>query len=317
MKYIRLFRIVNLLIITVTMVSMRFGIIEPLFYNIGLQIQTPTADFCLMIMATLLIGAAGYVINDYFDQKIDAINRPLKLIIGKKVNRRLAILLHWILNIIGITIGMILAYRVGIWWVVIVYFVVTAIFWYYSLSLKKSGLFGNITVSSMAFLVPFQVALYEFAWYLKNNTVWPENPETISVMKFVFYTILVFSTFAFLTNFIREVIKDFEDIKGDARYLRRSLPILIGPTKAKWIIQTITAFAILLVCSLCMLFLFNKPYFVIFSLYLMFLIIIPLIFVICKTHKARETSQYSLPGKILKFVMLTGIMFPFVFGFFQ
>jgi len=316
-KYIRLFRVVNLLIIALTIISMRYGIIVPLFSKVGLSVQMPICDFCLMIFATLAIGAAGYAINDYFDQKIDAINRPSKVVVGKGISRRLAILSHIILNIVGLLIGLFLAYRVGIWWVAVVYFAVTAIFWFYSLSLKKSGLLGNIAVSSMAFLVPFQVALFEFAWYLKLNGNFPDDIETLNTMKFAFYTVLVFSAFAFLTNFIREITKDFEDIKGDARYLRRSLPIVFGPNKAKWIVQILTLITILLVSVLCVLYLSREPYFIVYAIYLALFIIIPMFFVIYKTHKAREAKQYSLSGKIIKFVMLTGILFPFMFGLLQ
>lgn len=307
-----MFRIKNLLIIALTMISMRYGVITPIFEQYGLTPQMPILDFGIMILATILIGAAGYVINDYFDQKIDMINRHDKVVIGKKISRRAAILAHWILNILGLSLGIWLSYRIEMWGVSIVYFIVTAIFWFYSLSLKSSGLLGNISVSTMAFLVPFQVILFESTWIMKTPATQQLADNAIVIEKSL-YIILIFSLFSFITNLIREIIKDFEDIKGDARYHRRSLPIVLGPAKAKCTVQIITSLTTTIVAVLYIVFLYHNSYNTIIALYLLTLIIIPLLLVIYKTHKARHTYQYKLPGKIIKFVMLTGILFPILF----
>jgi 4-hydroxybenzoate polyprenyltransferase len=299
------------------MVSMRYGIIVPLIGNVGLVPQLPLSDFLLMVLAVVFIGAAGYAINDYFDQKIDAINRPNKIIVGKKIHRRAAILAHWIFNIAGVFIGLWLAFRVKLWWVFAVYLLVTIVFWYYSVSLKKHALLGNIAVSVMAFMVPFQVILFEFAWYLKQNMQWPEDISTMTVFREVFYMVLVYSVFAFFINLIREIIKDFEDIKGDARYKRQSLPIALGPVKAKWIVQITNALVILFIIGIYAGFVVNHDSMFLFGAYFALLIILPLILVIVKTYKAREAKSYALPGRLVKFVMLTGILFPFLFGMFQ
>jgi 4-hydroxybenzoate polyprenyltransferase len=299
------------------MFSMRYGIIVPLYENIGHAPHMPFPDFLFMIAAALFIGAAGYIINDYFDQKIDAINRPHKIIVGKKIHRRAAILGHWIFNIMGVLLGLMLAYRVKLWWVFAVYLLVTVVFWYYSVSLKKHTLLGNLAVSAMAFLVPFQVVLFEFAWYLRENSSWPEAIESLSIFRTIFYMILVYSIFAFFTNLIREIIKDFEDIKGDARYKRRSLPIVLGPVKAKWIVQLINAMVIAFVVLTYLIFLLKFNNLLVYGGYLTVFIVLPLVFTIIKTYQARETKQYHTPGNVVKFVMLTGILFPFLFGFFQ
>ncbi len=317
MHFIKLLRPTNLFIIMLTMFSMRYGIIVPLYKNIGLDPQMPILDFIVMILGALFIGAAGYIINDYFDQKIDAINRPNKIIVGKKIHRRAAILWHWIFNILGVFFGLILAYRVKLWWVPGIYLFVTVVFWYYSISLKKHTLLGNLAVSTMAFLVPFQVVLFEFAWYLRENAVWPKEVETLFILRTIFYMILLYSIFAFFTNLIREIIKDFEDVKGDARYKRRSLPIVFGPVKAKWIVQIInlTVIIFIIVTYIVLTLRFNNL--LIYGGYLAIFVISPLIFVTFKTYLARETKQYRIPGNIVKLVMLTGILFPFLFGFFQ
>ncbi|MDY0279435.1 MAG: geranylgeranylglycerol-phosphate geranylgeranyltransferase [Salinivirgaceae bacterium] len=315
MYFLRLIRATNLSIIVFTMVAIRYGIIVPLLASLGLSPSMPIIDFWLMIAATIAIGAAGYVINDYFDQKIDAVNKPHRIVVGKQIHRREAILLHWIFNGLAFVIGVYLAYRVQLWWLVIVYLVVIYIFWSYSLSLKRRAILGNIAVATMAFLVPFQVMLFEFAWYLHINNSWPESNVLMHLFVYVIGIITIYSLFAFLTNFVREIIKDFEDVRGDVRYGRRSLPITLGPVKAKWIVQIVNALIIGSILILYFRFLMKQDQHYYYLLFLVITIIVPLIFVIYTTYKAREATMYSKPGNILKVVMLMGIIFCFVFGY--
>lgn len=297
------------------MVAIRYGIIIPLLQGSNLLPVMPQSDFWLMILATVLIGAAGYAINDYFDQKIDAINKPHKIVIGKQIHRRVAILFHWILSGLGVIIGIFLAYRVQLWWVVIVYFAVVYVFWSYSVSIKRKAILGNIAVSVMAFMVPFQVMLFEFAWYLRNHDVWPDDKPTLKLFIYIIGLVTIYSGFAFLTNFAREIIKDFEDIRGDLRYGRQSLPITLGPIKAKWIVQISNILVILSIIVLYLKFLAFKDHWYLYFLFLLIGIVIPITIVIYTTYKAREVNMYKKPGNILKFVMLMGIVFCFIFGY--
>src|ERR1700742_3328339 len=67
----------------------------------------------LLSISTVVIAAAGYIINDYYDIKIDLINKPERVVIGKYIPRRYAILLHSVLSITGVAIGIILGWKIA------------------------------------------------------------------------------------------------------------------------------------------------------------------------------------------------------------
>ena len=56
-------------------------------------------------MSTILIAAAGYVINDILDQETDHDNKPNYVIIGKSISEKAAYNFYFILNITGVGIG--------------------------------------------------------------------------------------------------------------------------------------------------------------------------------------------------------------------
>ncbi|HON17890.1 MAG TPA: geranylgeranylglycerol-phosphate geranylgeranyltransferase [Salinivirgaceae bacterium] len=312
MYLIRLTRPLNLFIVAATMLAIRYGITVPNLSKANLQSALPTFDFVLIIFSTILLGASGYIINDYFDQKIDRINRPNETIIGTKVHRRMAILLHWILNILGLLLGSLLAFRLKLYWIIGVYFVVTVLFWFYSTYFKRIWYKGNILVSLLAGMVPFQVVLFEFAWLIKEKNLEISDLYQNSQTFKIFLLVVIYSAFAFITNFIREILKDFKDIKGDARFGRKTLPLIWRPKKAKWFVQILTS---LLILTLILLYLLIKDrYQWTLGVYLIFFIIAPLVATLIYTYKARETNKYAIPERLMKIVMVTGIIACYIFG---
>src|ERR1035438_5781171 len=131
---IRLVRLPNLFIIALTMYLTRYCLLSDLnFQVIGLN----DYGFALLVLSVVLIAAAGYIINDYFDTRIDAINKPEKLIVGVKVSRRRAMLYHTVFNILGVLIGFYLAWQINkliIGWINVIS---VTLLWYYSRYFKK------------------------------------------------------------------------------------------------------------------------------------------------------------------------------------
>jgi 4-hydroxybenzoate polyprenyltransferase len=164
----------------------------------------------LLILATLLITAAGYMINDYYDVKIDYVNRPNEVIVGKGIKRRVVIFLHTIFNFTGIGLGILVAPRIAI-----VNFVAAFLLWLYSNRLKREPFIGNLTVAFLTGLSVYLVAFY----YQKNELL-----------------VLTYAIFAFFLNLIREILKDIEDRNGDRKHGCRTLPIVIGFRKTKQVI---------------------------------------------------------------------------------
>src|SRR5690606_31742391 len=114
--FLKLIRWKNLLIVLMTQLFVWFCVIYPLDSNNNIELFLYPFNFAILLLSTLLIAAAGYIINDYFDVKIDNINRPEKVIIGKMIKRRWAMFWHSLFNVLGIFLAVYLALQMGVWW---------------------------------------------------------------------------------------------------------------------------------------------------------------------------------------------------------
>ncbi len=168
-----------------------------------------------MVICTASIAAAGYIINDYFDVKIDRINKPDKVWIGKTISRRYALLTHQVLSGTGIILGFLVSWKVFLINIFCVW-----LLWFYASGFKKKPFIGNFVVALLTALVIAEVALV-FS---------PENR-----------LIYMYAVFAFFINLIREIIKDMEDIKGDEMHGAKTLPIILGIHKTKQLLYLLMA----------------------------------------------------------------------------
>ena len=287
------------------MVAIRYAILEPMLNLSNLKIAMPDLDFWLMVAATILLGSAGYIINDYFDRKIDLINKPAKVIIGQKISRITAITLHIVFNSIAILIGLYLAWEVHLWWVAVVYVFVTGIFWFYSTTYKKMLFVGNVIVSIMTAMVPLQVLLFEYTYQANNGVEIIGDGRLQNQLYIISLWVISFSFFAFITNLIREIIKDIEDIRGDLRYGRSSAPIAIGITKTKWIVQVLTATmiaAIIYIASRVVLDWFSW-------IYISSIILLPILIHMYLVHFAEKKKQFHHISQLMKIIMFTGLLY--------
>ncbi|MBL7850296.1 MAG: geranylgeranylglycerol-phosphate geranylgeranyltransferase [Cyclobacteriaceae bacterium] len=191
---IRLTRLWNLLIIGLAQYcTARFLISQELWKD---------PQLFLLSVSTILIAAGGYSINDYYDVKIDLINKPERVVVGKTLSRRTVLLLHSVLTLTGIGLGFLLSWRIGL-----VHLTAGFLLWLYSNALKREPFIGNLTVALLTGLAIFSVQL-----------VYPGWKATISV----------YSLFAFFITLVREIIKDMEDLRGDNTFGCRTLPIVWG-----------------------------------------------------------------------------------------
>ncbi len=173
-EFLKLIRWQNLLIVVLTMVLMRYAVIEPLISKIGvillkgsgeeipMALQFPWYNFMILVAATVFITAGGYVINDYFDIKTDLINRG-KVIVGTKIPRRQAMMWHNILNIAGVAAGFYISWKAGYFWIGTIFLLVSGLLYFYSASYKRQFLIGNLIVAVLTAMVPFMVVLFEWS----------------------------------------------------------------------------------------------------------------------------------------------------------
>ena len=241
MNFIKLLRPINLLIIVFTMIGGAYHLSTANSFQF---IRFNAIDFGLLIFATLLIAGAGNIINDYFDIKADRINKPKKIIIGKYIKKRWAILLHWVFNGLAVAISIYLSVKYQSLWFVFIYILTGNFLWYYSIKLKKRVFIGNLIIALMTALIPILIIQFFKLSNEPSEVFSPYHSTTWGVI--INYNLLyLLALCAFLTNTSREIIKDIQDMKGDQEIRVRSLPMLIGKKKAYWIATFIAQLSLL------------------------------------------------------------------------
>ena len=121
-------------------------------------LQTKWFDFIILVLSTVLITAGGYVINDYFDIRTDLINRG-SIIVGNTISRRKAMMYHNLFNILGVAGGFYVAWRIGYFWLGVLFLLVSGLLYFYSATYKRQFLIGNIVVAFLTAMVPLMVVV--------------------------------------------------------------------------------------------------------------------------------------------------------------
>jgi 4-hydroxybenzoate polyprenyltransferase len=238
-------------------------------------------DLVMVCISTVLLAAAGYMINDYSDIRIDVINKPDKLIVDRYIPRRLVLTLHLLFNLVGIILGLLVNYKFGALNLVIAF-----ILWQYSVRLKYYFFVGNICIAAMMAL---SLLVVGFA----SDSI-------------LFVWLIYYSVFAFFTGLIREIIKDIEDMEGDAAGGAKTLPNTVGIPKTKIIIYYLMLLTLSLLIFSCA-YLFYKNYLVL-PVYLIVTTAIPLAVFFQKTISADTKKDFSNLSRMIKLIMLAGVV---------
>lgn len=232
MKYfLKLIRAKNLLIILMTMIGVAYYLIKT---NSFQKVDFHYLDYFLLIFSTMIIAAAGNVINDYFDVKADRINKPEKVIISKFMKPRWAILWHWTFNLVAFLIAVYLSVKYETLIFVFVHLLSINLLWFYSVQLKRKLIISNLIIAFLTALVPLLSV-----WFFKvlNESSIPFSPyREESWSTYLDYSFVYFLAIcAFIQNFAREINKDIHDIQGDIVAHVESLPMKIGKVKAAYL----------------------------------------------------------------------------------
>lgn len=271
--FVRLIRFPNLVIIVLTQYITRIFLIGPKELWVS-HITDP--KFFLLSLSTGLVAAAGYIINDYYDVKIDTINKPKRVVVGRMLRRRVAMFAHIILNILGILIAFSITLKIGA-----ITFISGFLLWLYSNQLKRLPFVGNLVIAFLTAVSVIVVFIYT-----------PRN-------EFLIYT---FAFFAFFISLIREIIKDMEDVKGDATFGCQTLPIIWGIRRTKILLYLLIASFLTLLFSLSV-YLDNTivTYFCLF-------VLIPVGWLTYKLMGADTKKEFAHLSIICKIIMLTGVL---------
>ena len=268
---IQLIRVPNLILLVVTQYFTRIFLIGN---TTSWKHDILDYHFFLLVLSTVLIASAGYIINDYYDIKIDTINKPEKVIIGRIFRRRVAMAAHTILNFIGIGIGFYLSK-----YIFLINCLASVWLWFYSNRLKRLPFFGNFSIAALTALSIFEVDIYFMRF----------NPH-----------IYVFGIFALLISLIREIIKDIEDIKGDMRFGCKTLPIVFGIRKTKIIIYLFLSLLIITIAGYA-----NYTNSIAMKYYCLFMCI-PTVYFIYRIYFSDTKREYHFLSMYCKLIMLSG-----------
>ena len=296
MKYLKLIRFQNLLMIALMQCIIRYGFLK-------LQkVELALADwqFALLVLATVFIAAGGYIINDIMDQETDSINRPNQVIVGRSISESMAYNLYFGFTIAGALIGFYLSnliYRDNFFGI----FIITSLLLYiYATSFKQIAVIGNILVSLALALSVIIVGLFDII------------PATDQVNRFqmMLWLELLFdyAVFAFLLNFIREIIKDLEDINGDYNQGMRTLPIVLGVSRTAKVVAVITAIATVILLWYINNHLMNSGLYIA-TIYALVFLVSPMIFAVVKVWTATTQKEFHLLSNVMKAIIFFGILF--------
>jgi 4-hydroxybenzoate polyprenyltransferase len=266
--FLRLTRFWNLVIIGLAQYFTAFFLVGP----------ETALDWRLLILSvsTVIIAAAGYIINDYYDVKIDLINKPERVVVGQSITRRYAILFHTFLSFTGVALGFLLSWKIAA-----INFFSAFLLWFYSNNLKRQPFVGNLAV---ALLTGLSIALIN--WLYKTDYI----------------IINIYAAFAFFMTLVREVIKDMEDLKGDVTYGCKTLPIVLGIRKTKIVLYALLASFVTIVLLIHYV---STPlpiyYFVIF-------LFTPLLILFIRLLRADTKNDFYNLSTLSKIIMLLGIL---------
>ena len=269
--------------------------------------------FMLISLSTLLIAAAGYIINDYFDLKIDLINRPTKMVLEQKIPMRTAIIAHTVLNIAGLALAFIVARGMHHYELLAIQVICSILLWFYSTHFKKQFITGNVVVAFLTALTIIMLAAYSPITYLFLTL-----PSTVNnSLGYTYINPLLmclgYAVFAFMLTWMREIVKDMEDYKGDAAEGCMTMPIKKGLQFSARFAQLLGAITIIALAIISYFF-FTDSY-LILGIYTIALIVAPLIWWCVYIAKKNTIEHYASASKWLKIIMLSGIASLIVYHF--
>ena len=270
--YLKLIRIENLLLIALMQLVIKYTFLN----QAGILQALSDWKYFLLIIATITIAAAGYIINDIYDVDVDNINKPYKVYVGTHISEKNAYNLYFALNIIGVGLGFYLSRAVGKPAIAAVFVICSALLYVYSNGLKQIPLVGNAVIAALAGLSILVVGLFNiFPFIFDFNK---------DVMFSILSVIIDYAVLAFLLHFAREIIKTIEDVEGDKAFEITTVASYFGIPVSK----IITSITLLGFIGYACYFIYNNIMHMPFVIgYFVVLLFLPTLFVIFKIIKAQ------------------------------
>ena len=307
---LQLVRWSNLFFLGALIYVMEKWVVVPILDDVAFGEQLPWYILLLIAAATILIAAGGYVINDYFDIKIDRINRPDQLIVTQYISKENAMRLSIGLSGVGMICGLVAAWLLRSSTIAILFAIIPGLLWFYSSSYKRLLIIGNVTIALLSALSPMMVAIANVAQLqLKYSTILPYTTLEHDIYAWVGG----FSLFAFLLTWIREIVKDLQDQMGDRELECHSMPIVWGNIVTKIVVTALIVLTTVLIGWFWYSLLpFDHSWQSFSTRYIVLAIIIPLWGALWLLWAAKIPSDYRTCQQVLKLTMFLGMLYSFV-----
>ncbi len=289
----KLIRFPNLLIIALSQFLVRYFLILPAFETESVitgefPAHLSRIDFSLLVISTLIIAAAGYIVNDLYDIETDKINKPGKNSIGKLISESMAKKIFIVLSAFGIAMGFYLAWKIDKLLMGSIHLFTAVSLWMYASYYKKKFLSGNILIAFLSSLSLLIVGLFEPEFY-RN-----------------FIYLLLYSGLAFSITLLREIIKDMEDVDGDELTQCKTLPVRLGISKSKKVVYFLIILNLTVLVYILYHYFYQNPVFNFWMMASTFAV--PFIALFALINMAEQKKDYFYAGLFTKVIMVAGIL---------
>lgn len=295
MKYLKLIRYQNLLMLALMQFIFRYGFLE--LQNIPLALAY--WQYILLVLATVFIAAGGYIINNIMDVETDTENKPETVIVGKYISETKGYNLYFGFTVIGVAIGFYLSNIIEKPSFASIFIIIAAMLYFYATNLKQTLLIGNFIVALLLSLSVIIIGIFDL-----YPVTFEENRP---VMGLLFGILLDYALFAFIINFIREIVKDLQDVNGDSIQEMSTLPIVFGVNRT-----TKLVFGLSFIPIICIAYYINTNLFasglIYATLYGLVFILAPLLYFSIKIVSAKETQDFHHLSTVLKWILFFGIL---------
>jgi len=275
-KFISLFSVIRLYNIFIIIIAQYFTSI--FIISIDTSISSILFDFqlFLLILSSSIAIASGYIINNFYDYEKDLINKPIKSKIDKVIRKRTKLSLYITLNFLCIYTSSLVSWRAVLFFSIYIF-----VIWLYSHKLKRILFIGNI-VSSLLSVIPFFIIL-----------IYYKNFELI---------IFLYAIFLFLIVYMREIIKDLENIKGDFTLDYRTIPVVYGEKSSKYLLSIVS------LLTLAIIYILLSGFDTGMMFYYYYFSIAVLLFFIIVLWKYDSKKYYNFLHNLLKFLIVLGVL---------
>ena len=291
--FLKMIRYQNLLMIIMTQVLVKYFLFEPF----AIATTLDSVDFSLLVLSMICLAAAGNIINDLEDVDADVINKPQEILIGKAISETSAYYWFLALNILGVGIGFYLSNLVGKPSFVALFIIPSAFLYFYATQIKGTILVGNLVVSVMVAMIIVMVGIFDLIPAITQ--------QNMATQKLFFSILIDYAIFAFLINFLRETVKDQEDITGDYNAGYQTLPVVLGRSRTNKVIFVLGLLPVLGVLFYIYSYLYENKVAVI---YILFFVMAPLLYFLVKIIGAKTKKNYRHLSLILKVILASGLL---------